>query len=64
VPEGKEIILDNRGRALEGWHCTHCEVKIPDEVANEYPSTISPIYKNVKCHKCKKLKVAKFWNQK
>lgn len=58
-----QIIVDERGQPLKGWHCTKCDTKIPDDVMAKYPNTLSMTLKNAMCHKCKKMKVIKFWDQ-
>lgn len=59
----KKIVVDSRGRPLNGWYCTHCETKVEDKVADGYPASLAPNYKNILCHKCKKVKVFKLWSQ-
>lgn len=63
MADGKKIVVDARGRPLDGWYCTQCETKVEDKVADSYPNSISSMYKNVLCHKCKKVKVFKLWRQ-
>lgn len=53
--------LDKRGNPKNGWYCTQCETKMPDEIVNSYPASIDPRYKNVTCSKCKKMKVVRFY---
>jgi hypothetical protein len=64
MADAKNLVVDNRGRPLDGWHCTQCETKIDDKVMEGYPATIDPKYKKATCHKCRKVKVIKKWNQK
>lgn len=53
--------LDKNGRVKIGWYCTWCDTKIEDKVIDSYPSTLDPKFKQVKCHKCKKVKVIRLW---
>lgn len=64
MTDPKKVVVDSRGRPLNGWHCTQCEVSIPDEVMDKYPKTIDPKFKKAMCHKCRKVKVIKKWEQK
>lgn len=64
MADAKNLVVDSRGRPLNGWHCTQCESKISDEVMDGYPGTIDPRFKKAMCHKCRKVKVIKKWEQK
>lgn len=63
MADDKKIVVDDRGRPLDGWHCTQCEAKIEASIMDGYPATLSPILKQAMCHRCKKMKVIKFWKQ-
>lgn len=64
MTDAKKLVVDSRGVPLNGWHCTQCECKIPAEVMDQSPAMIDPRFKKAMCHKCKKVKVIKKWDQK